>query len=349
MREFAIEHLKSGLSVNTHMGCPLNCKYCILSNITDFPKQATEIESPENIVNACLNNNNLYIKDLTPIFINNRTDPLLPTVKESTYKLLSLFKENKVKSPLLLITKLAPEKQIADYFKELNLMFIYTYTGLPKGVDYNSNDKINSYNIDKVIKYVPRESRFHYFRPIIPGLNDDVQVFENVVDTVGKYFDTTIIGGIRILDRNKKLINEISGGNVKEFDINHKVFNNSFPPQIEEVIHKYKINVVRHTSCAIARFMKYRVKLDYFEREGHCFKSCFNFDICKVNHNGIVKAELLDSVKRITESRFTLNNDELIFCDSISQEVLSALKCAYGIKVKAKEVELCPSEKQFLN
>lgn len=136
---YSIEYLKSGLSVNTHVGCGLGCSYCILTtSINQFPHHPICINSAKTIYEQITSNNSLFVNGLTPVYVNNRTDPFLPSVIEQTYEVLKLFSIHKISSPIILISKLAPDYRFAEYCQRLNILFFYTYSGLT-GLDYNSN------------------------------------------------------------------------------------------------------------------------------------------------------------------------------------------------------------------
>ena len=88
-----IEHLKSGLSVSTHIGCPMGCPYCVLSKLNEFKKKPERSMTPEKIIETLKKKSTLFLNEKTPLLINNRTDPLLPAVIDDTMRLLELFVE----------------------------------------------------------------------------------------------------------------------------------------------------------------------------------------------------------------------------------------------------------------
>lgn len=122
-----IEHLKSGLSISTHVGCPLGCKYCILSIIKDYTAGPILNEHPTEIMNNLMSKKALFVNGRTPLLINNRTDPLLQSVKESTKELLKLCIRNKISSPILIISKFPPDSELSYYFDKLNLIYILIF------------------------------------------------------------------------------------------------------------------------------------------------------------------------------------------------------------------------------
>ena len=340
---YSIEFLKSGLSVNTHIGCNLGCKYCVLStSIGKFPKKPKPVKYPKTIIKYIMNTNSYFVNGYTPIYINNRTDPFLPEVIESTYELLELFVVKKIRSPIMIISKLAPDKRFYRLCEQLNILYFYTFANL-KGIDYNSNDLINNSNLEKIKDNVPFRNRFHYYRPIIPGYNDSIKVFNDTVVKIKDIFNTTIIGGIRVNDINSKQFN------IASFDRNHKYFDNASFEDIVLAGLNHSHHIVRHTSCAIALFMESNNKLNYFGKKGHCcMEVCLNYENCS---SSVVKIDyqLIESIIQSNYSgRYEWSDLRHInFYDSIHQEFVAFLKTTFGISISTSEVILSPSEQKI--
>lgn len=336
----AIEHLKSGLSINTHIGCSLNCKYCVLKAVNDYPDHPVKVKSTKEIIESLYSDNSIYIADKTPIYINNRTDPFLPDVIESTYDVLEQLELKKCKSPIIIITKLSPDARIKKMFDKLNIIVFYTFSNLPSW-DFNSDIKIALKHLEKITAYIPQRNRFHYYRPIIPGINDTLESFIFSMNNIGRFFSGTVVGGIRINDFNKDKIGML------EYDVNHKMYNIDFNSCVEQYIDEYCGVVFRHTSCAISYYLKQKNKLDYYNRNEHCYKErCPNHEICK-NLIKVEIDEIKDIIMNITNSKYVISNNVVHFVEPVSQEVVACLKNAYGIIVQADNLILSPSEKQI--
>ena len=85
-----IEYLKSSISISSYSGCTINCKYSILSSLKNR-LDVVKVFDEEQLVED-LFQNKFFVKDFTPVTINNRTDPFLnKIVKESTFKILDCF------------------------------------------------------------------------------------------------------------------------------------------------------------------------------------------------------------------------------------------------------------------
>jgi DNA repair photolyase len=354
MEDLAIEHLKSGLSINTHFGCPLKCKYCVLSTIEGHSGRPQKCIELDELKERMKSTNLYYINGKTPIYINNRTDPFLPEVIDSTYRVLEFLCDIGIKSPIMLITKIKPDSRIIPFMVKLNIMFFYTYSGLPKGIDYNSNSIIHEMNMEAILKYIPKKNRFLYLRPVLPNLNDNPIILENVLKNVGTHFDSIVMGGIRILDNNKQIIEDLCGINLKEFDSHHKLFDAKLYQLLLKYQSIYKINILRHTSCAIANFLKEKNKISYFGKKDHCDESCNNYSNCYKGGNSKDDSTIKNEIKYYCDKfGYDVNefrNDYQIYIEGrVSQEFIAAIKCAFGYEIIADSVELSPSERIFVN
>lgn len=338
----AIEYLKSGLSVNTHIGCGLGCTYCVLSTgVNDFPNKSVYVNSPKKIIEKLNDPMTMFVNGLTPIYVNNRTDPFLPNVADSTYELLNLLVSYCITSPIIIISKLTPDGRFRDLTSALNILYFYTYSGLT-GIDYNSDDKINKKSLELILKNVPLENRFHYFRPVIPAYNDGEAAINNILGNVKGIFRLTVSGGIRLNIENSKRFG------VFEYDKNHKFFSDNVWSIILQQSQTLQLSVVRHTSCAIAIFMNRPNNFHYFNKHDHCIgSSCKCYELCKQER--MPDRASIDAFlsKRPAIKYYWDDNMSLLVKSPISQEVLAFLKSTYGIHCVANEIILSPSESQI--
>lgn len=74
----AIEYLKSSISISSYTGCSIGCKYCILSSLSNHNVIDKIYDEQELIIN--LLKHKYFVRNFTPITINNRTDPFLTPI-----------------------------------------------------------------------------------------------------------------------------------------------------------------------------------------------------------------------------------------------------------------------------
>jgi DNA repair photolyase len=330
-RESSIQYLKSFLSVNTHVGCNLGCEYCIIRafNLPSYPKK---IASPEEVFN--LLTRNLYFSDKTPITINNKTDPLLPSVKESTFGLLKLFNDYNLKNPIVIISKLKYTKEEINLLEGLNLNIYHftSYSGL-------------GYPIEKVKKTIQEDNirllsqttikSIHYWRPIIQSVNDEYKILEKMLNFVADKCDASVVSGIRlpakVVENLRKLgINltfEEYYSEHKKLDENTKKF---ILQMAEEECPDYP--VFFHTSCVLSYFENEPdYQLNYLKNGLHCNPSCKNRELCINYHPSIdvVKEELS---KFTSQYKILTDEKKILVPKNFSLEDLSYLQ--YRLKMK---------------
>lgn len=338
-----IEHLKSGLSVSTHIGCPMGCPYCVLSKLNEFKKKPERSMTPEKIIETLKKKSTLFLNEKTPLLINNRTDPLLPAVIDDMMRLLELFVEESVRSPILIISKFPSDASLKHFFEKLNLLYIYSYSNIEADFNYG-NLKCD---LEIISENVPEDSRFHYFRPIIPGYNDDLDQMIKILKQFSLYrFSGSIITGLRVTSENRRLVPGLMG-----YDPHHKLIEPDLYDRILSLLAIQRLNypVYRHTSCMIAAHGKKRCQLLYFRRIHHCSDRCGNYKNC-----GRMEEKDFAGIKRELEGKFgngficETEEDALVIHSPVSQERVAYIKNAYGIKVQAKEILLSPSEREIV-
>lgn len=339
-----IEHLKSGLSISTHVGCTMSCSYCVLSALQGFESGPRRDAQPEQIVQALLSGRELFLNGQTPLILNNRTDPMLPSVRNETYALLEALVDARVISPVLIISKFPPTALLTPYFDRLPLMYIYSYSNLPGDFNYRLVEE----HLKQIQEYVPRESRFHYFRPIIPAQNDDPN---RILDCLNMFrtanFSGTVMTGLRVTANNRNLVDTAAS-----YDPQHKLLKHGLYPEILKRLREEGNDypLFRHTSCAIGSFLQKGCKLRYFQREDHCDPQCANASRCL---SGIcvkpeeLLLELSDRFGPTFQAEF-LSDSVLTVHSEIDQEQSAFIKNAYGIGVEARHMVLSPSERSIL-
>ncbi|MCL4362101.1 hypothetical protein M1585_01310 [Candidatus Parvarchaeota archaeon] len=344
---YQVEHLKSGLSISTYLGCNLNCSYCILGALGEDTSKPKQIATVEDLENLLFNENSLYLPNRTPLIVNNRTDPFLPEVAETTYDILDMLTKHNVKSPILIITKLVPDLNISYYSNRLNLMVFLSYSGLKRPFEPNRNFDI----IDKFCERVPKKSRYHYFRPLIEGANDNEETITRVLEHVVNKFSATVTTGLRIVPPIVKRLKERANYELKVKNYNpiHKFLKDETINNIWQIRTKLNENypIFRHTSCAVAFHLGKPNSQGYVNKEYHCDPNCKLKAICK-KFKPNLDDDTINYIHRHTDCNFTVQKNEIIFYGSISQEFKASLRLISGLNIKADRIELSPSEREFL-
>ena len=196
-----IEMHSSWLAINSIVGCPNGCKYCLLQATNDnkcFPK---EIVTPEESVKQLIEYK-YYDKDI-PVCLLPNTDVFVnpKNIKYLLDLLVELERQN-VTNDLVIITKCNITDNVIEKVKELkqkgqNVIFYISYSGLGKDIEPRISEEILKNNFKKL-----KENDIdviHYFRPFLPQ-NSDSKRIEEILDYVIPYTDISVTTGLALIE-----------------------------------------------------------------------------------------------------------------------------------------------------
>ena len=196
-----IEMHSSWLAINSIVGCPNGCKYCLLQATNDnncFPK---ELATPEEAVKQLLNYK-YYDRDIplclfpnTDIFVNSKNIKYL-------LKLLDVLDQNNVMNDLIIITKCNIPEEVIDRVKQLkekkqNIVFYISYSGLGKDIEPRISEQILKNNFKKL--HENGIDVIHYFRPFLPQ-NSNPKKIKEILDYVNQYTDISVTTGLALIE-----------------------------------------------------------------------------------------------------------------------------------------------------
>lgn len=196
-----IEMHSSWLAINSIVGCPNGCKYCLLQATNDnncFPRQ---LVSPKEAVNQLLEYK-YYDKDI-PLCLLPNTDVFVnPKNIEYLLDLLQEIENQNVKNDLIIITKCNITDNVIKKVKEIkekgqNVVFYISYSGLGKDIEPRISEETLQNNFKKL-----KENDIdviHYFRPFLPQ-NSDPKRIEEILNFVNKYTDVSVTTGLALIE-----------------------------------------------------------------------------------------------------------------------------------------------------
>ncbi len=353
MEEKAIEYLKSGISINTQLGCNIGCKYCIVG---EFQKIIEKTFLSDILVKTLIQHRFYHMN--IPIFINNRSEPLLNNLKYDTLKILKILKDKHIKNPKIIISKLTFGDNIDyDLLNNNNVFLFRTLSGMPKQVEPTSTNE----NLKKIVEENKLLKKYtdikivQYWRPIVRGLNSDSKILEELFIQVNNNFDGSVVSGIRLTHNLKKIL---EGYGANFYDWNGKTDHKFLPLDIWNDIKniKDKINknylLFRNTSCAISYFLnKSDYNLNYLKEKNieNC-KKCLNYNNCFSSKKIFDKNLIIECLNRIGRNiDYKLNADVIEIYSDIYQDELSFIKQVTGYKINAKYILKSGSEKVLNN
>lgn len=252
-----IDYRKSGLSLNHIIGCPLNCAYCVRHFFDNFDmKQPHILKSDEAAVDELLKHR-FFVPHRTPLQLFNRaTDPFLPAVRPHTHRVLQLIDSAGMSNFMLVITRYRVSEEDIDALeslRNLRVTLLFTYSGL-NGTDIEPLPaSVTLGSIDLVARKKRRVRSVLYWRPIVPGWNDDPKTIDHVLD-VARKTDAIAYTGLFYRPEQDGYFKDM--GISVPYDITHrrKILPEAVEANILERYHASGIAtpIFRKTSCAVA-------------------------------------------------------------------------------------------------
>ena len=311
-----IEMHSSWLAINSIVGCPNGCKYCLLQATNDnncFPRQ---LVSPKEAVNQLLEYK-YYDKDI-PLCLLPNTDVFVnPKNIEYLLDLLQELENQNVKNDLIIITKCNITDNVIKKVKKIkekgqNVVFYISYSGLGKDIEPRISEEILQNNFKKL-----KENNIdviHYFRPFLPQ-NSDPKRIEEILNFVNKYTDVSVTTGLALIET---FIDKIECWN--EVKVNRELClkaNCVWPESAwnyfnEDYSHKQQ--VFQTNTCGLNTKLK-RPSTQYYGTEeclnyNHCSKE--QRERCKLAHQEL-KKELIKEKCLILLTKLGFNTESVEF------------------------------------
>nr|WP_062340072.1 hypothetical protein [Herbidospora sakaeratensis] len=208
-----ITNRKSGLSLNHVIGCPLDCGYCVRHFWGNFEQKTPQllVSTPEAV--EMLVGHEAFRPHSTPVqLFNKATDPMLPGVKPHTFAVLNELDRRGMTNLVLIITRFhvsAEDMATLEGFRSLRITLLFTYSGIS---DSRVEPIAKSQTTVNAIKTAARERKrtkvILYWRPIVPGWNDDADTMAGVLD-VGRDVDALVFTGYYHKEDNAAFLREL--------------------------------------------------------------------------------------------------------------------------------------------
>ena len=194
-----VENRKSGLSLNHIIGCPLDCAYCVRHLFGNFQMKVPHALLTDEEAVARLTTHPYFMRDLTPLQLLNRaTDPLLPTVKEHTFRVLKLLADMKLRNHVLIITRYALDAIDAarlNDFAPLRVTLLVTYSGIEDDRIEPFGSKVAAETLRTAFEHAQSFRTILYWRPLVSGLNDSEAHIERAA-ALGQTSHATVFTGL---------------------------------------------------------------------------------------------------------------------------------------------------------
>lgn len=196
-----IEMHSSWLAINSIVGCPNGCKYCLLQATNDNNCLPKELATPEESVKQLLEYK--YYDEDIPVCLLPNTDVFVnPKNVKYLLKLLDEIEKNNVPNDLIIITKCRITDEVIKKVKSLksksqNVVFYISYSGLGKEIEPRISEEILRDNFKRLSEN--GIDVIHYYRPFLPQ-NSDPEKIKEILDYVNQYTDISVTTGLALIE-----------------------------------------------------------------------------------------------------------------------------------------------------
>jgi DNA repair photolyase len=194
-----VGYRKSGLSLNHIIGCPLDCGYCVRHFWGNFDVKIPHLLCPDDEAVALLTGHAAFRPHITPIqLLNKATDPFLPGVRPHLFAVLHALDQRGYTNHVLIITRFKvtdADMDELESLRHLRVTLLFTYSGItdPR-VEPITKSQITATSIRTACTRKQRTGVVLYWRPIVPGWNDQPATMAHVLDT-GRRADAIVFTG----------------------------------------------------------------------------------------------------------------------------------------------------------
>jgi DNA repair photolyase len=255
-----VGYRKSGLSLNHIVGCPLDCGYCVRHFWGNFDVKVPHLLCPDEEAVRLLTGHRAFRPHTTPIqLLNKATDPFLPGVRPHLFKVLRALDQRGYTNHVLVITRFkVTETDMAELeaLRHLRVTLLFTYSGItdPR-VEPIAKSQITVTSIRTACDRKQRTGVVLYWRPIVPGWNDQPATMAHVLDA-GRNADAIVFTGYYHKPENAAYLREQGVPLPYRDDEYHR--RKAMPAQLDAaVIAAWRASGIttplfRKTSCGVA-------------------------------------------------------------------------------------------------
>ena len=194
-----VGYRKSGLSLNHIIGCPLDCGYCVRHFWGNWAVKVPHLLCDDDQAVDLLTGHHAFRPGTTPIqLLNKATDPFLPGVRPHLFRVLHDLDQRGYTNHVLIITRFtvtAADMAELEALNHLSVTLLFTYSGIsdPR-IEPISRSSITVTSIRTACAARQRTGVVLYWRPIVPGWNDQPATMAHVLD-VGRAADAIVFTG----------------------------------------------------------------------------------------------------------------------------------------------------------
>jgi DNA repair photolyase len=205
-----VTYRKSGLSLNHIVGCPLDCGYCVRHFWGNFDQKTPQLLVPTTDAIDLLVEHPAFRATVTPIqLFNKATDPFLPGVKPHLFQILEALDAKHLDNLVLVITRYrvtADDMARLEQLRHLRVTLLFTYSGITDArVEPIARGQTTIRSIEVACATKDRTKVVLYWRPIVPGWNDQPDTMAHVLEA-GRGADAIVFTGYYHKDSNAQFL-----------------------------------------------------------------------------------------------------------------------------------------------
>ncbi len=208
-----VTYRKSGLSLNHIVGCPLDCGYCVRHFWGDFEHKTPHLLIPTDQAISLVLNHEAFRPSTTPIQIFNKaTDPFLPGVKPHLFQVLRDLDDRGLDNLVLIITRFKVTGQdmaALEELRNLRVTLLFTYSGITDArIEPIARSGMTTAAITTACASRHRTKVVLYWRPIVPGWNDQPETMAHVLK-LGAHADSIVFTGYYHKEENAAYLRDL--------------------------------------------------------------------------------------------------------------------------------------------
>ena len=255
-----VGYRKSGLSLNHIIGCPLDCGYCVRLFWDNFELKTPQLLCGDEEAVALLTGHHAFQPHITPIqLLNKATDPFLPGVRPHLFAVLRALDGRGYTNHVLIITRFkvtGADMAALEALNHLRVTLLFTYSGIddPR-IEPIARSSITVTSIRTACAAKRRTGVVLYWRPIVPGWNDQPETMARVLDT-GRDADAIVFTGLYHKPENRAYLTAL--GVPLPYDDNDVHRRKVMPAELDAaVVAAWRASgistpLMRKTSCGVA-------------------------------------------------------------------------------------------------
>lgn len=245
----------SWISLDPVVGCPYDCRYCVLQLAGRTRQVPTVVCAPSHVLDR-LEASRYFVRGKTVLSYGNTTDAFFGKNVAYTLAFLGELEARGIDNPIAIPTKSPVTQEVADQIRSLRhprVLVYLSYSGLPDTLERG----VERSCIERSFKVLSATGipTIHFWRPLVP-LNTSDKEIRDRLRYVSGYANASVAVGLKYTPELRRAFAEdprlrVEGNNLKEYG-------EWLPSHVEERLWRIARGefpgypIFRHTSCSVS-------------------------------------------------------------------------------------------------